>query len=72
MILRAFIFCEFGTLFIILILITGSFWSKIRVNWGHIFTTTLIWILIYFGYFMIQKYGGAYEKGFDLIGHIFH
>ena len=63
---RALSFAELGTLFGILILITGSFWAKsewgVYWSWEARLTTTLILVLIYFGYFMIQKYGGAYEK----------
>ena len=63
---RALSFAELGTLFGILILITGSFWAKsewgVYWSWESRLTTTLILVLIYFGYFMIQKYGGAYEK----------
>ena len=63
---RALSFAELGTLFGILILISGSFWAKsewgVYWSWEARLTTTLILVLIYFGYFMIQKYGGAYEK----------
>ena len=63
---RALSFAELGTLFGILILITGSLWAKsewgVYWSWEARLTTTLILVLIYFGYFMIQKYGGAYEK----------
>ena len=63
---KALSFAELGTLFGILVLFTGSIWGGVEWgvywSWEPRLTTTLILVLIYAGYFMIKKYGGAYEK----------
>ena len=57
---------EVGTLFTLLILLTGPIWA--RPIWGKVWTweprltTTLVLLLIYIGYFMIREFGGAYER----------
>ena len=57
---------EIGTLFIILVLITGPIWAK--PIWGRAWiweprlTTTLVLFLIYVGYFMIRAFGGYPER----------
>ena len=63
---KALSFSELGTLFGVLVLVTGSLWGGVEWgvywSWEPRLTTTLILVLIYSGYFMIQKYGGTYEK----------
>ena len=57
---------EAGTLFCLLILITGPIWA--RPIWGKPWsweprlTTTLILFLIFMGYFMVREFGGPYER----------
>lgn len=57
---------EIGTLFVILVLITGPIWAT--PIWGRPWiweprlTTTLILFLIYVGYFMLRKFGGHPER----------
>ncbi len=57
---------ETGTVFCLLILITGPIWAK--PIWGEAWTweprltTTLILFLVYVGYFMIREFGGPYER----------
>jgi heme exporter protein C len=57
---------EIGTLFIVLVLITGPIWAT--PIWGRPWvweprlTTTLILFLIYVGYFMLRKFGGHPER----------
>lgn len=57
---------ELGTLFIVLVLITGPIWAT--PIWGRPWvweprlTTTLILFLIYVGYFMLRKFGGHPER----------
>ena len=53
---------EIGTLFILLVLITGPIWAKpiwgTWWTWEPRLTTTLILFLIYIGYFMLRNFGG--------------
>jgi len=57
---------EIGTLFLILLLITGPIWAK--PIWGRAWiweprlTTTLVLFLIYMGYFMIRSFGDYPER----------
>ena len=57
---------EIGTLFMVLVLITGPIWAT--PIWGQPWVweprlvTTLILFLIYIGYFMIRVYGGYIER----------
>ncbi len=57
---------EIGTLFMVLVLITGPIWAT--PIWGQPWVweprlvTTLILFLIYIGYFMIRSYGGYIER----------
>lgn len=57
---------EIGTLFLVLVLITGPIWAK--PVWGRAWiweprlTTTLVLFLIYIGYFMIRTFGGYPER----------
>ena len=57
---------EIGTLFIVLVLITGPIWAT--PIWGRPWiweprlTTTLILFLIYVGYFMLREFGGHPER----------
>jgi len=57
---------EIGTLFMVLVLITGPIWAT--PIWGQPWVweprlvTTLILFLIYIGYFMIRAYGGYIER----------
>ena len=57
---------EIGTLFIILVLITGPIWAKpiwgTWWTWEPRLTTTLILFLIYVGYFMLRTFGGHPER----------
>ena len=57
---------EIGTLFIVLVLITGPIWAKpiwgTWWTWEPRLTTTLILFLIYVGYFMLRKFGGHPER----------
>lgn len=57
---------EVGTMFALLILITGPIWA-VPVwgkpwSWEPRLTTTLILVLIYAGYFMVRAFGGTYER----------
>lgn len=57
---------EIGTLFCLLVLITGPIWAQ--AAWGKPWTweprllTTLILFLLYVGYFMLRQFGGYYER----------
>ncbi|NOZ73795.1 MAG: cytochrome c biogenesis protein CcsA [FCB group bacterium] len=57
---------EIGTMFMILVLITGPIWA--RPIWGKPWvweprlTTSLILFLIYIGYFMLREFGGHPER----------
>ena len=57
---------EIGTLFCLLVLITGPIWAQ--AAWGKPWTweprllTTLILFLLYVGYFMLRQFGGHYER----------
>ncbi len=57
---------EIGTLFCLLVLITGPIWGQ--AAWGKPWTweprllTTLILFLLYVGYFMLRQFGGHYER----------
>lgn len=57
---------EIGTLFCLLVLVSGPIWAK--AAWGQPWTweprllTTLILFLIYVGYFMLRQFGGHYER----------
>ena len=57
---------EIGTLFILLVLITGPIWAKpiwgTWWTWDPRITTTLILFLIYIGYFMLRNFGGHPER----------
>jgi heme exporter protein C len=57
---------EIGTLFIVLVLITGPIWAKpiwgTWWTWEPRLTTTLILFLIYVGYFMLRTFGGHPER----------
>ena len=57
---------EVGTLFALLILITGPIWATPvwgkPWSWEPRLTTTLILFLIFVGYFMIREFGGPYER----------
>ena len=57
---------EIGTLFILLVLITGPIWAKpiwgTWWTWEPRLTTTLILFLIYIGYFMLRNFGGHPER----------
>ncbi|NQU68096.1 MAG: cytochrome c biogenesis protein CcsA [Candidatus Marinimicrobia bacterium] len=57
---------EVGTVFCLLILITGPIWAKPiwgkAWTWEPRLTTTLILFLLYVGYFMIREFGGPYER----------
>ena len=57
---------EIGTLFVVLVLITGPIWAKpiwgTWWTWEPRLTTTLILFLIYVGYFMLRKFGGHPER----------
>ncbi len=57
---------EIGTLFVILVLITGPIWATPIWGkpwvWEPRLTTTLILFLIYVGYFMLRKFGGHPER----------
>ena len=57
---------EIGTLFILLVLITGPIWAKpiwgTWWTWEPRLTTTLILFLIYIGYFMLRNFGVHHER----------
>ena len=57
---------EIGTLFIVLVLITGPIWATPIWGkpwiWEPRLTTTLILFLIYVGYFMMREFGGHIER----------
>ena len=57
---------EVGTIFCLLILITGPIWAKPiwgkAWTWEPRLTTTLILFLLFIGYFMIREFGGPYER----------
>ena len=57
---------EVGTLFALLILITGPIWATPiwgkSWSWEPRLTTTLVLFLIFLGYFMIREFGGPYEQ----------
>jgi heme exporter protein C len=57
---------EIGTLFVVLVLITGPIWAKpiwgTWWTWEPRLTTTLILFLIYVGYFMLRTFGGHPER----------
>ncbi len=57
---------EVGTVFCLLILVTGPIWAKPiwgkAWTWEPRLTTTLILLLLYVGYFMIREFGGPYER----------
>ncbi len=57
---------EVGTLFALLILITGPIWATPiwgkSWSWEPRLTTTLVLFLIFLGYFMIREFGGPYER----------
>ena len=56
---------EVGTVFCMLILLTGPIWALPiwgqAWSWEPRLTTTLVLFLIYMGYFMVRAYGGPYE-----------
>ncbi len=57
---------ELGTMFVVLVLITGPIWATPIWGkpwiWEPRLTTTLILFLIYVGYFMLRKFGGHPER----------
>ena len=57
---------EIGTLFVVLVLITGPIWAKpiwgTWWTWEPRLTTTLILFLVYVGYFMLREFGGHPER----------
>jgi heme exporter protein C len=57
---------EVGTLFALLILITGPIWATPiwgkPWSWEPRLTTTLILFLVFVGYFMVREFGGPYER----------
>ncbi|MFQ6676920.1 MAG: cytochrome c biogenesis protein [Fidelibacterota bacterium] len=57
---------ELGTMFVVLVLITGPIWATPIWGkpwiWEPRLTTTLILFLIYIGYFMFRKFGGHPER----------
>jgi heme exporter protein C len=57
---------EVGTLFALLILITGPIWATPiwgkPWSWEPRLTTTLVLFLIFMGYFMVREFGGPYER----------
>lgn len=57
---------EVGTLFALLILVTGPIWATPiwgkPWSWEPRLTTTLILFLVFVGYFMIREFGGPYER----------
>ncbi len=57
---------EVGTVFALLILITGPIWATPiwgkSWSWEPRLTTTLVLFLIFLGYFMVREFGGPYER----------
>lgn len=57
---------ELGTLYMILVLITGPIWAKPIWGkpwiWEPRLTTSLILFLLYIGYFMLREFGGHPER----------
>ncbi len=57
---------EVGTIFALLILITGPIWATPvwgkPWSWEPRLTTTLVLFLIFIGYFMVREFGGPYER----------
>ena len=57
---------EVGTLFALLILVTGPIWATpiwgTPWSWQPRLTTTLVLFLIFVGYFMVRAFGGPYER----------
>ncbi len=57
---------EAGTMFALLILITGPIWATPiwgrPWSWEPRLTTTLVLFLIFVGYFMVREFGGYYEQ----------
>ena len=57
---------EVGTLFALLILVTGPIWATPiwgkPWSWEPRLTTTLVLFLIFVGYFMVRAFGGPYER----------
>ncbi len=57
---------EVGTMFSLLILITGPIWAMPvwgkPWSWEPRLTTTLVLVIIYAGYFIIRAFGGTYER----------
>lgn len=57
---------EVGTVFALLILITGPIWATPiwgkSWSWEPRLTTTMIMFLIFVGYFMVREFGGPYEQ----------
>ncbi|MCH7611829.1 MAG: cytochrome c biogenesis protein CcsA [Candidatus Marinimicrobia bacterium] len=57
---------ELGTMFVVLVLITGPIWATPIWGkpwiWEPRLTTTLILFLTYVGYFMLRKFGGHAER----------
>ena len=57
---------ELGTLFCVLVLITGPIWAKpiwgVSWSWEPRLTTVLIMFLIYIGYFMVRNFGDEGER----------
>ena len=63
---RGLAFAEVGTIFMFLVLTTGSIWAKpawgIFWPWEPRLTTSLILFLIFLGYFMLREFGGNPEQ----------
>ena len=57
---------EIGTMFALLILITGPIWATPiwgkAWSWEPRLTSTLILFLVFMGYFMVREFGGPYEQ----------
>ena len=65
--LRAMSWAESGTLYALLVVITGPIWAKlawgVSWRWEPMLTTTSVIILIYIAYFMVREFSLNKEKG---------
>ena len=65
--LRAMSWAESGTLYALLVVITGPIWAKlawgVSWRWEPRLTTTSVIILIYIAYFMVREFSLNKEKG---------
>tara|TARA_S200000501_G_scaffold378922_1_gene445023 strand:+ start:1864 stop:2433 length:570 start_codon:yes stop_codon:yes gene_type:complete len=63
----ALVFAEVGTLFCVLVLITGPIWATPiwgkPWTWEPRLTTTLLIFITYIVYFMVREFSGTLEKG---------